>query len=39
MQVAARPFICNEQPIATIVGRLDGAIGAALTQIGAPSAL
>jgi adenosylmethionine-8-amino-7-oxononanoate aminotransferase len=35
----APPFICTEQQIATIVERLDGAIGAALTKIGAPSAL
>jgi adenosylmethionine-8-amino-7-oxononanoate aminotransferase len=35
----APPFICTEQQIATIVERLDGAIGAALTKIGAPAAL
>jgi adenosylmethionine-8-amino-7-oxononanoate aminotransferase len=32
----APPFICTEQQIATIVERLDGAIGAALAKIGAP---
>ncbi|QYD72094.1 aspartate aminotransferase family protein [Paraburkholderia edwinii] len=35
----APPFICTEQQIATIVERLDGAIGAALAKIGAPPAL
>jgi adenosylmethionine-8-amino-7-oxononanoate aminotransferase len=35
----APPFICTEQQIATIVERLDAAIGAALTKIGAPTAL
>jgi adenosylmethionine-8-amino-7-oxononanoate aminotransferase len=35
----APPFICTEQQIATIVERLDGAIGAALTKIGASPAL